>query len=96
MPLDLPKSRAQIAVLQSERKRVAVAQAKRAPFSRGKLDHVNVDRLDDPRCFASQPVTDVDKTRLFLQVGSKGIAPKQLKAALRITPLQSRAGIQRA
>jgi phenylacetate-CoA ligase len=63
MPLELPKSRAQIAALQSERKRVAVAQAKRAPFYRGKLDHVNVDRLDDPEEWRRIPILDKEMLR---------------------------------
>ena len=49
MPLlDLPRSRAEIERLQSERKKHALAQARRAPFYKGKLDHVNTKRLDDP------------------------------------------------
>ena len=49
MPLlDLPRSRAEIERLQSERKKHALAQARRAPFYKGKLDHVNAERLDDP------------------------------------------------
>src|ERR1700691_5270377 len=44
---DLPKTRAAIERIQSEGKKRAVAQARRASFYRGKLDHVNLDRLDD-------------------------------------------------
>ncbi|HSD44418.1 MAG TPA: AMP-binding protein [Burkholderiales bacterium] len=63
MPLEFPKSRAQIAALQSERKRVALAQAKRAPFYRGKLDHVNADRLDDPEEWQRIPILDKEMLR---------------------------------
>jgi phenylacetate-CoA ligase len=63
MPLELPKSRAQIAAIQSERKRVALAQAKRAPFYRGKLDHVNIDRLDDPEEWRRIPILDKEMLR---------------------------------
>ncbi len=63
MPLELPSSRAQIAALQSERKRVALAQAKRAPFYRGKLEHVNVDRLDDPEEWGRIPILDKEMLR---------------------------------
>jgi phenylacetate-CoA ligase len=63
MVLELPKSRAQIAAIQRERKRVAVAQAKRAPFYRGKLDHVNVDRLDDPEEWRRIPILDKEMLR---------------------------------
>ena len=63
MPLELPKSRAQIAAIHRERKRVAVAQAQRAPFYRGKLDHVNVDRLDDPEEWRRVPILDKEMLR---------------------------------
>ena len=63
MPLELPKSRAQIAAIQSERKRVALAQAQRAPFYRGKLEHVNVDRLDDPEEWRRIPILDKEMLR---------------------------------
>src|ERR1043165_1358639 len=45
--LALPTSRAEIAAIQAKRKRRAVAQARRAPFYAGKLDHIDLDRLDD-------------------------------------------------
>ena len=45
---DLPKTRAEIERIQSDRKGRALAQARRAPFYAGKLDRVNADRLDDP------------------------------------------------
>jgi phenylacetate-CoA ligase len=63
MALELPKSRAQIAAIQGERKRMAVAQAKRAPFYRGKLDHVNVDRLDDAEEWRRIPILDKEMLR---------------------------------
>ncbi len=63
MPLELPSSRAQIAAIQSERKRVALAQARRAPFYRGKLEHVNVDRLDDPEEWRRIPILDKEMLR---------------------------------
>jgi phenylacetate-CoA ligase len=63
MPLELPRSRAQIAAIQSERKRVALAQARRAPFYRGKLDHVNADRLDDPEEWRHIPILDKESLR---------------------------------
>ena len=43
--LDLPKSRPEIERIQSERKKHALAQARRAPFYKGRLDHVNTERL---------------------------------------------------
>jgi len=61
--LKLPKSRAEIARIQSERKRVALAQARKAPFYRGKLDHVREDRLDDPAEWAKIPILDKETLR---------------------------------
>ena len=61
----LPQSRAQIAGIQSERKRVAFERAKTAPWYRGKLDHVRVDRLDDPEEWQKIPVLDKDTLRTF-------------------------------
>jgi phenylacetate-CoA ligase len=61
--LKLPLSKADIARIQSERKRVALAQAKKAPFYRGKLDHVRADRLDDPEEWAKIPILDKEVLR---------------------------------
>ena len=58
LDLKLPRTKADIARIQSERKRVALAQAKKAPFYRGKLDHVRADRLDDPAEWAKIPILD--------------------------------------
>ncbi len=63
MPLQLPKSRKEIAALQSKRKVVAFAQAKRAPFFKGKLDHVNPSKLDDPDEWRKIPILDKDALR---------------------------------
>lgn len=63
MPLDLPKSRSEIAALQSARKVVALEQARRAPFFRGKLDHVDAKKLDDPEEWRKIPILDKDMLR---------------------------------
>ena len=63
MPLALPKSRGEIAAIHSKRKIVALDQAKRAPFFRGKLDHVNPARLDDPEEWRKIPILDKDMLR---------------------------------
>jgi phenylacetate-CoA ligase len=64
MPLlDLPRSRAEIERLQSERKKHALAQARRAPFYKGKLDHVNTKRLDDPNEWRKIPLLHKDALR---------------------------------
>ena len=61
--LDLPKSRAEIERFQSERKKLALSQARRAPFYKGKLDHVNAERLDDPDEWHKIPLLDKDTLR---------------------------------
>jgi phenylacetate-CoA ligase len=60
---NLPKSRAEIERLQSERKKFALAQARRAPFFKGRLDHVDADRLDDPDEWRKIPILDKDMLR---------------------------------
>jgi phenylacetate-CoA ligase len=59
----LPRSKAEIAAIHSMRKRQAVRQAMRAPFFRGKLDHIDLDRLDDPREWAKIPLLDKEMLR---------------------------------
>jgi phenylacetate-CoA ligase len=61
--LKLPASREEIARIQSARKPVALAQAKKAAFYRGKLDHVRADRLDDPEEWAKIPIIDKETLR---------------------------------
>jgi phenylacetate-CoA ligase len=58
-----PKSTDEIRRIHTERKRHAVEQAKRALFFKGKLDHVNLDRLDDPAEWSKIPVLDKDMLR---------------------------------
>jgi phenylacetate-CoA ligase len=61
--LKLPKSHAEIARIQSERKPIALRNARRAPFYRGRLDHVRDDRLDEPEEWAKIPVIDKETLR---------------------------------
>jgi phenylacetate-CoA ligase len=63
LELKLPRSREEIAALQRDRKRRAVETAKRAPFWRGRLEHVRVDRLDDPEEWRRIPLLDKDMLR---------------------------------
>jgi phenylacetate-CoA ligase len=63
MPLKLPGSRLEIRRIQSERKRVAVEQARRAPFWRSKLEHIDLERLDDPEEWRRIPILDKDMLR---------------------------------
>lgn len=67
MPLAVPKSRKEIAAIQSRRKVVALAQARRAPFYRGRLDHVDADRLDDPAEWRKIPILDKDMLRALTE-----------------------------
>ena len=60
---DLPKTRAEIEPIQSDGKRRALAQARRAPFYAGKLDRVNADRLDDPDEWRKIPILDKETLR---------------------------------
>lgn len=78
MTLALPKSRAGIAVLQSARKRVAVERARRAPYYKGRLDHIDLDRLDDPDHWRGIPILDKDQLR--------AIAPERFYADFCIAP----------
>ena len=63
MTWGVPESRAEIARIQSERKRVAVENARKAPFFEGKLDHIDPDRLDDPEEWGKIPILDKDMLR---------------------------------
>jgi phenylacetate-CoA ligase len=58
-----PKSKEAIRKIRAERKRHAVEQAKRAPFFEGKLDHVNIERLDDTSEWSKIPILDKDMLR---------------------------------
>ena len=63
MALELPKSRAEIRRIQSERKRFAVEQAMRSPFWRPRLSSIKVDRLDDADEWRRIPILDKDTLR---------------------------------
>ncbi|HWX60543.1 hypothetical protein, partial [Bradyrhizobium sp.] len=56
-------SAAEIAAIHSAGKIAAVRQAKRAPFFRGKLDHIDLGGLDDPAEWAKIPLLDKDMLR---------------------------------
>lgn len=61
--LRIPRSRAEIAAIQAERKPLAVRQAMRSAFFKGRLDHVRLDRLDEPEEWAKVPILDKDMLR---------------------------------
>jgi phenylacetate-CoA ligase len=58
-----PESKEAIPKIHAERKRYAVEQAKRAPFFEGKLDHIDIERLDDPAEWSKIPILDKDMLR---------------------------------
>jgi hypothetical protein len=78
MDLRWPASRAEIARIQSERRRIAFERSKRAPFYKGRLDHINVDRLDDPEVWAKIPLLTKEELRQ--------IAPKDFASQFCIQP----------
>jgi phenylacetate-CoA ligase len=59
----LPQTKAEIAATRDARLPHAVRQAMRAPFYRGKLDHVDLDRLNHPDEWAKIPLLDKDMLR---------------------------------
>ena len=63
MQLRWPTSRAEIAKVQSVRKRRAVELAMRAPFFRDRLRGIDLDRLDDPAVWAKIPLLTKDQLR---------------------------------
>lgn len=63
LALPIPKSRADILVLQSQRKRVAFERAKSIKWYKGKLDHIDPSRLDDPAEWQKIPILDKDTLR---------------------------------
>ena len=65
LPLMLPESRAQIAHIQSERKKKAFALAKTVPWYRDKLAGIDANALDDPAEWRKIPILDKDTLRKF-------------------------------
>jgi phenylacetate-CoA ligase len=63
MNLRWPDSREDITKIQSARKRRAVELALRAPFFRDRLKGIDLDRLDDPKVWASIPLLTKDQLR---------------------------------
>ena len=63
MLLPLPESRAEIVQIQRQRKRLAVERARQAPWYRGKLDRIDLDRLDDPEVWQRIPIIDKEVLR---------------------------------
>ncbi len=63
--LPFPRSREEIERIQHVRKRNAFELARAAPWYRGKLDHVDPDRLDDKEVWERIPILDKEVLRKF-------------------------------
>ena len=63
LPLGIPRSPEEIDEIQRLRKPIAFENAKRAPFWKGRLDHINPAKLDDPEEWAKIPILDKDQLR---------------------------------
>jgi phenylacetate-CoA ligase len=63
--LPFPTSRDEIARIQRVRKRNAFELARKAAWYRGKLDHIDPDKLDDKDVWESIPILDKDVLRKF-------------------------------
>lgn len=61
--LPLPSSRDDIRKTQSERKKLAFERAKTVGWYKGKIDHINADKLDDPEIWSQIPVVTKDILR---------------------------------
>jgi phenylacetate-CoA ligase len=61
--LKLPKSRREIAQLQSARKREAVRRAALSPFWKKRLPKIDLGKLDDPEVWRKIPILDKDTLR---------------------------------
>jgi phenylacetate-CoA ligase len=63
MDFSWPASRAEIAHIQRERRRLAVQQALRVPFYRKRLAGIDLDRLDDPAVWSRIPLLGKEELR---------------------------------
>lgn len=64
-PLPMPRSRNEILEIQSRQKRIAFERARTTRWYHGKLDHIDVNRLDDPSEWQKIPILDKDILRQF-------------------------------
>ena len=78
MDLRWPASRAEIAAIQRERKRIAFERARKAPFYKGRLDGIDAGRLDDPDIWVKIPLLTKEDLRR--------IAPKDFHEQFCIQP----------
>lgn len=67
--LPLPASRDEVKKIQSERKKIAFERAKTAKWYHGKLDGIDVNKLDDPEVWGQIPIVTKDILRKFDHAG---------------------------
>ena len=89
-----PSSHAEIAKIQSVRKRRAVENAMRAPFFRDRLKGIDLDRLDEPAVWTKIPLLTKDQLRQIpsgkeMCARSSGVAPTTSKARAKHMMLHS-------
>jgi phenylacetate-CoA ligase len=63
LALEVPKSRNEIARIQSERKRLAVERARTTPFWKPRLSHIRLDKLDDMDEWRKIPILQKEELR---------------------------------
>ena len=63
LPLSIPKTRREIEDLQRVRKVAAVENARRSPFWKDRLAHIDTSKLDDPAEWRKIPILDKDQLR---------------------------------
>ncbi len=63
--MNIPQSREEIRIIQSERKKVAFERAKNAPWYEGKLSNIDENKLDDPGIWNQIPILTKDILRTF-------------------------------
>nr|HIL76431.1 hypothetical protein [Rhodospirillales bacterium] len=62
-PMNIPSSREEISKIQSVQKKIALQRARKANFHKGRLDHIDEDKLDDPDEWRKIPLLTKDELR---------------------------------
>jgi len=61
--MKIPSSREEISKIQSVQKKIALQRARKANFHKGRLDHIDEDKLDDPDEWRKIPLLTKDELR---------------------------------
>lgn len=75
-----PKSREDLLILQEKRKKIAFKNAKKSKYFKGKLDHIDIERLEESEEWARIPILDKDGLRAIPEdrfLDEFCIAPRQ-------------------